>query len=260
MADFPRMANSWTNRIRQARAARQNPVMEILYQDDHYIAVYKPAGMLVHRTRLDAHATEFCVQRVRDIAGCEVHPCHRLDKPTSGVLLFALDREALKAASAAFAAGHVEKRYHAVVRGWVRAPGRLDYPLAVEDGHDGDKTSGKTQPAVTAYRPLEHFELPVPLGPHETARFSLVELCPETGRTHQLRRHMAHLRHPVIGDTRHGDGRQNRFFRERFGCHRLLLCAVCLSMEHPVAGGPLRVECPPDREFREVVQSLVIAH
>ena len=234
--------------------------MQVLYQDNHYIAVYKPAGILVHRTRLDAHETDSCVQRVREMVGCEVHPCHRLDKPTSGILLFALDREALQAGSAAFASGGVGKTYHAVVRGWVRGPGRLDYPLAIELGHDGDKNSGKKQSALTAYRPLGQFELPVPLGPHPTARYSLVELCPQTGRTHQLRRHMAHLRHPVIGDTRHGDGRQNRLFRERFGCRRLLLCAVGLSMENPFTGRLLSVACPPDREFREVLQALAIAH
>jgi tRNA pseudouridine65 synthase len=231
--------------------------MKILYQDEHYIGVYKPAGLLVHRTNLDASETVACVQLLRDQIGKKVYPCHRLDKATGGVLLFALDPDSLKAANEIFASGKVEKLYHAVVRGWIQQEGRLDYPLELEqEGRGADKAAPRVQSAITVYRPLEQFEINMPLGRYQTARYSLVELLPETGRRHQLRRHMAHLRHPIIGDTCHGDGLQNRFFRDHFNCHRLLLTAISLTLDHPVSGELLRIESAPDAEFMETIKIL----
>lgn len=227
--------------------------LTILNQDSRYIGIRKPAGILVHRTRLDAGETRFCVQLLRDQVGCPVYPCHRLDKATGGAMLFALDKEALKAANEAFREGRVEKVYHAVVRGWMEEPGRLDYPLKPEFKGDGE--AGE-QDAVTDYQPLERYEIPRPLGRNPSVRASLVELQPRTGRTHQLRRHMAHLRHPIIGDSRHGDGKQNRFFREYLGTRRLLLTAISLCLEHPFKGGILRIEAAPDREFRDALGRL----
>lgn len=242
----------------QMFAPNQDP-LPILYQDDRYVAVHKPAGMLVHRSPLDRGEKMVCLQLLRDQLGCEVFPCHRLDRPTSGILLFALDREALKAANEAFAGGRVEKVYHAVVRGWIQEPGRLDYPLRPEP-EDRSSAAGKTaRAAVTAWRPLERYEVEEPVGPHPSARFTLLEMRPETGRRHQLRRHAAHLRHPIIGDTRHGDGVQNRFFRERFACQRMLLAAVSLCLHHPFAETLLRVEAAPERDFLEGVRKLVAA-
>jgi tRNA pseudouridine65 synthase len=228
--------------------------LRILYQDENYVGIYKPAGLLVHRTALDANETVFCVQLLRNQIGMEVFPCHRLDKATSGVMLFALNKNALKLANDRFAEGKIEKVYHAIVRGWIKEPGKLDYPLTLEDGVSEE--SEKVQEAVTIYRPLELFEMPVSLGRYETARFSLIELTPQTGRRHQLRRHMAHLRHPILGDTTHGDGLQNRFFRDRFACDRLLLTSVMLCLDHPVDGSLMRIESAPDRTFLSVLNEL----
>lgn len=227
------------------------PMLEILHQDDVLVAVQKPPGLLVHRTRLDARESRFCVQLLRDQLGQEVYPCHRLDKPTSGVLLFALDPETLQHLNALFADGAVEKTYHALVRGWIPGEGCLDYPLKPlrEDSKASAKAGAK--PARTAYRPLQRFEIPVPIGPHPTARCCLVELKPRTGRRHQLRRHMAHLRHPVIGDTRHGDGAWNRLFRDRFPCHRLLLEAVELHFRHPHTRQLLSVRVSPAASLQQ---------
>lgn len=230
--------------------------MDILYQDEYYIGVYKPPGLLVHRSTVDAHERRFCVQLLRDQVGQPVYPCHRLDKPTSGALLFALSRDALRAANEAFAAGRVEKRYRAVVRGWIRESGCLDYPLSPERDPRRDRLPAAPQSAVTAYFPVDHFEWKQPHGPHATVRASLVELSPRTGRTHQLRRHMAHLRHPIIGDTRHGDGWHNRHFRERFACHRLLLTATGLRLRHPFLEEVLALECPPDAAFCAVLEAM----
>lgn len=224
-------------------------MLKILYQDDHYIAVDKPAGMLVHRTRMDRDERLACVQVLRDQTGRRVYPVHRLDKATSGVLLFALDPEALAAANAEFATGRVEKRYLALVRGWITEAGCLDYPLVPEEeGNTADKAP-KVREAVTHYRPLKQYEVDKPLGRYPTARFTRVELSPKTGRRHQLRRHMAHLRHPIIGDTTHGDGLQNRFFREVFNCRRLMLAATLLRLRHPVTGEALFIGCSPPEAF-----------
>ncbi len=240
----------------RASSVEPREKLDILYRDPYLVAVYKPAGLLVHRTSLDSREVRFAVQLLRDQLGKEVFPCHRLDKPTSGILLFALNKEILKAVNAAFAEGRVEKRYRALVRGWIREAGRLDYPLRPLKEEGSRAATAGPRDAVTEYAPLEHYELPEALGRYATARFSLVELAPLTGRTHQLRRHLAHLRHPVIGDTRHGDGLQNRFFRDRLQSRRLLLSAVSLAMAHPVSGRELRVEAEPDTGFQSVVERL----
>lgn len=224
--------------------------LEILYQDTDLIAIDKPAGLLVHRSSVDAHETQFALQMLRDQLGQEVHPCHRLDKPTSGVLLFALSREAHRLAQDAFAAQRTEKTYHAVVRGWLDGSGVIDYALRNEDKPD------KIQDAVTQYRCLHQSTVEVPVGRYPSARFSLVELHPKTGRTHQLRRHMAHLRHPILGDTRHGDSAQNRFLRAHCGLQMLMLRAIRLQMPHPISGEPLDIRAGTDEYFEAVLKEL----
>jgi tRNA pseudouridine65 synthase len=228
--------------------------LRVLYSDDQYVAIYKPPGALVHRTPLDARESLFCLQRLRDQLGRDVYPCHRLDKPTAGILLFALSRESLQVAAAAFAIGGLRKRYLAVVRGWIVEIGRVDYPLVYEADRFDRARPALAQPAVTAFRRIALSEIDAPAGRYPTARFSLVELEPETGRKHQLRRHLAHLRHPIVGDTRHGDGAQNRFFRERFACHRLLLVATSLSFGPETTLSHLRIETEPDEDFRQVLK------
>lgn len=233
--------------------------MKILYQDPRYVAVYKPPGLLVHRSPLDRHETRFCVQLLRDQLAREVFPCHRLDKPTAGVLLFALDREALRAANRLFSAHAAEKTYHALVRGWVQESGIVDHPLKHPPDAGPPRGTLKTREARTRYRCLGWYEVQVPIRPHPTARSSLVELQPETGRMHQIRRHLKHLSHPIIGDTRYGDGRHNRLFRGHFTCQRLMLVATGLVMEHPFEGNRLEIRTPPDPEFREILSKLPLA-
>ena len=226
------------------------PMLNILHQDPHYLAIDKPANLLVHRSAQDAHETQFALQMLRDQIGQSVYPCHRLDKPTSGVLLFALNQQAQRAAHSAFAEQHPEKTYFAAVRGWVDAAGVIDHDLRKED------KPGKVQTAVTEYRCLRQSTINTPVGRYPSARFSLVKLSPRTGRTHQLRRHMAHLRHPILGDTRHGDSAQNRFLRAYCGHQRLLLRAVRLRMTHPMGGPALDIEAGADREFDAILARL----
>ena len=213
--------------------------LDILYQDDRYVAVDKPSGLLVHRSNLDKYETRFCVQLLRDQLGKHVFPCHRLDKPTSGVLLFALDKEALVAGNELFMMHRISKTYHAIVRGWIAEEGIIDHELK-DIADSGERKGGG--PAITRFLRLRKYEVEIPLGRYPTARYSLVELSPETGRMHQLRRHMKHLDHHIIGDTNYGDGLHNRFFRERFNSSRLLLNASRLEFVHPFTGARTIIE------------------
>lgn len=224
--------------------------LDILYRDERFIAIDKPAGLLVHRTSLAADATEFAIQRLRDQIGCDVHPCHRLDRPTSGILLFALSKAAQSLAEQQFMQHAVEKDYAAIVRGWTEASGVIDYPLKQED------PPYQTQEAVTAYRRLSQSELSLPVGRYKTARFSLLKLKPKTGRKHQLRRHLAHIRHPIPGDTRHGDGTQNRFLRDKFESYTLLLRATRLKFTPLEGDPPVEIKAPVDPEFQRIQRCL----
>ena len=223
------------------------PEIGLLYQDDDLVAVHKPAGLLVHR---NAHAGRepFLLQLLRDLIGRRVYPVHRLDRPTSGLMIMALSPEAAGALARQFAAGEVRKAYVAVVRGFVPEAGTIDCPLKSE--------SGREAPALTEYERLATVELPVPVGPHATARYSLVRVEPRTGRTHQIRRHFAHIRHPLIGDVLRGDGRQNRLFREHFEIRRLLLASVELHFRHPARDLEMRLTCPPAREMLDLFDRL----
>jgi len=225
--------------------AEQKPPLEILYQDEWLVAVNKPAGMLVHRSFLDKHETEFVMLRLRDQLGQHVFPLHRLDRPTSGVLLFALSAEIARQMGAQ---QHVwQKTYLAVVRGHLTQGLLLDYALKEQHDAIADKFARQdkaAQAAQTAIWPLAHTELPFAVGRYATARYSLLALQPLTGRKHQLRRHCEHLFHPIIGDTTHGDGKHNQLFREQFACHRLLLHAFSLTFVHPVHQQQIRL-CAP---------------
>ncbi|KJG00274.1 tRNA pseudouridine(65) synthase TruC [Photobacterium angustum] len=230
--------------------------LEILYRDDYLIAVNKPAGMLVHRSWLDSHETVFVMQTLRDQIGQHVFPLHRLDRPTSGVLLFGLSSEIASQMMPLFAGRDMHKTYHAVVRGWIKEAAVLDYPLKVELDKIADKNASEekeAQPAVTAYEPLATVETDIAVGRYSTSRYCLVEMKPETGRKHQLRRHMHHLSHHIIGDVNHGDGRHNRMFREHYDCHRLMLHASRLQFDHPITGDSIDIRADIDETWRNVM-------
>lgn len=231
--------------------------LAILHADDHLVAVDKPAGLLVHRSNLDRHETRFALQLVRDQMGREVFPVHRLDKPTSGVLLFAFDRDTCQAMSRRFECGEVDKRYIAVVRGHPDAEFLIDHPLSrLRDEPGALATSAEAQPATTVGRCRATVELPIRVDRYPTSRYALVDLVPRTGRRHQLRRHLKHVSHPIIGDTTYGKSRHNRLFEEQFGCRRLLLACTALRLRHPVTGAALTIRASPGPEFRHVLEQL----
>ncbi|WP_420837077.1 tRNA pseudouridine(65) synthase TruC [Aliidiomarina iranensis] len=232
----------------------ERPLLPIMYRDDDIVIIDKPAGLLVHRSALARGEKWFAMQLLRDQIGQHVFPVHRLDRPTSGLLVFALSAEVAYRMSNLFMEHKVQKIYHGVVRGYVNEFGRIDYALKEELDAVADKMAKRdkaAQSAVTDYLCLEQVELPFQVSKqHQTSRYSLVKLAPKTGRKHQLRRHMAHIRHPIIGDTNHGDGRHNRFFREHFQIRRLLLAATNLSFPHPVNQQPMHIETPVPEAFR----------
>jgi len=233
--------------------------MEILYQDDCLVAVNKPAGLLVHRSMIDRHETQFAMQLVRDQLGRRVYPVHRLDKPVSGVLVFALSAEVARQMMPVMMNGRVDNTYLAVVRGHTLEIGLIDYPLVEQYDKMTDAKADKNkaaQEAVTAYERLGTAELSYAVGRYPTARYSLLCIKPQTGRKHQIRRHMKHIFHPIVGDTTHGDGRHNQFFREHFNCHRLLLASTGMAFTHPVTGAAVDIHAPLDDEFRRIISEL----
>ena len=236
-----------------------NDTLDVLYRDTQLIAIAKPSGLLVHRTVLDRHETRFAVQMLRDQIGQHVHPVHRLDRGTSGVLLFALDRETAKAMSAQFENQRIDKTYLAVVRGHPEASGRIDHPLIRQfDDYEfrSSEQSAVAQEAVTHYRRLAVCELPHRVDRYPSSRYALLELKPETGRRHQLRRHLKHLSHPIIGDATYGKGRHNRLFQALFACHRMLLACLEMRVTHPYSGETLVLRAPLAPDFCSVLKAL----
>jgi tRNA pseudouridine65 synthase len=206
--------------------------LDILYQDEFIVAVNKPAGMLVHRTYLDPDSEVFAVQIVRDQIGRWVYPVHRLDKPTSGVLLFGLTPDIARIISQGIDELAFHKTYLAVLRGYCPESGEIDYDLPV--GRQGNP--GKS---LTRFTRLATAELNHPVGIFQTARYSLVSAEPVTGRRHQLRRHFKHIFYNIIGDTQFGDRAHNRFFRDQLGIGNLFLHSALLEVKHPVSGETL---------------------
>ncbi len=226
--------------------------LEILYQDEYLVAINKPTGLLVHKSMIDRHEIYFAMKMLRDQIGQWVYPIHRLDKPTSGVLLFALDSETAHSMNEQFKTHTIEKIYIAVVRGYIQESGFIDYALSVKNDKIADKKASEdkeAQEAQTQFKRLSIVELPHAVGRYDKTRYSLVELTPKTGRKHQLRRHMKHLSHHMIGDTKYGRGEHNKMVREHYACNRLLLHAISLEFTHPYLQERVKVSADVDETF-----------
>lgn len=297
------------------------PVLTILYQDEHMVAVDKPAGLFVHRSFMDKDEIYFALQLVRDQIGQYVYPVHRLDRPTSGVLLFALSKDVATKLSEAFANKSSQadalvatgnntvkdadindiseisdlamvKTYYALVRGHLSATveqdrsleeakrhidsnnsmgadesanttesaiGFIDHPLKEKLDKLGDKNVSRDKPAQSAqsyYQVKQQASLAITVGKFNSVRYSLVKVQPVTGRRHQIRRHLAHLRHPIIGDINYGDNKQNPFFIEHFGFKRLMLIAKSLEFNHPVTKEKIKISASFDNQWQQVFAEL----
>jgi tRNA pseudouridine65 synthase len=225
-----------------------NPI-EIIYQDDALIAVNKPAGLAVHRSKMVGNAEEFLIDLLREQLGGELYLAHRLDRATSGVLLVARSREVAAALGEQFMSRDVHKQYLAVVRGWPEPEAAIvDYPLP------GSRDTGPRREARTGYQRLATTEVAIALGRYPQQRYALVLAEPESGRFRQIRKHMAHIHHPIIGDCQHGRSDHNRLYKQYFRCHRMLLHAWKLNLRHPLHGTPLALQAPLDEAYRQLLE------
>jgi len=229
--------------------------LEIIYIDEHLVAINKPSGLLVHRSEIDRHETRFALQLVRNQIGQRVYPVHRLDKPTSGVLLFARQPEIASLLVEQWRQRDVEKHYLAIVRGYMPEFTHLDYAMSPPvDKYAKHERVKPPQEAITDFSCLATVEIPVAVDKYPQSRYALIDCRPHTGRKHQIRRHLKHLSHPIIGDARYGKGRHSRYFRDHMDAPRLLLHAWSLEMIHPVSNTPLTLIAPPDRVLRQLLE------
>ncbi len=226
----------------------QEIILPILYQDEHLVAINKPHNLLVHRSSIAADESIFALQLLRDQLNHWVSPCHRLDRKTSGVLLFALSTDADKEIKKQFENHVVRKKYLALVRGYLPESGTTDRPL--------EKEKGGFQDAITHFRCLQQVELDIEVSRYPKSRYSLAEITPETGRMHQIRRHFAQLRHYLIGDKTYGECKHNKMFEQKFGLNTMLLHASELSFIHPITGENMYIEAPMNEEFRRILNEI----
>jgi len=227
---------------------RASEPIDIVHEDADLVAVNKPAGLLIHRSKIAIDEDDFLLERVQRQLGMTLYLAHRLDRATSGVVLLAKSREVAGELGRIFMARAVVKRYLAVVRGWPEAEGVIDYALP-----DVRERSPR-KAALTRWRTLATATVPIALGRYPEQRYALIEAQPETGRYRQIRKHFHHLSHHLIGDTSHGRGDHNRLWRMHFGMHRLLLHAWRLEFGHPRSATALHLEAPPDAIWRGVLE------
>lgn len=215
--------------------------IDLLFVDDHLVVANKPSGLSVHRGW--DRDVDFALFRVRDAIGARVHPVHRLDRGTSGALVFARTPEAAAALARSFEDHGVDKRYLALVRGVPPDSGTIDYAIQKSEG-------GPRVPAITRFERVARSEVD---------RCSLVLARPETGRLHQIRRHLRHIDHPLVGDVRHGSGPINRHYRATYDLHRLALHAASIAFTHPATGARVSVDAPMPDDLRVPLARLGLA-
>lgn len=234
--------------------------LTILFEDDHLVAVDKPEGLLVHRSHIDRHETTFLLQRLRDQIGQRIYPVQRLDKPTSGVIVFA--KHSTVAAALQQQINHTDsevgarKTYLLVCRGFPLESGRIDHALKPINDFKGRpvKTEPQAKSAITDFQRLHTIELPVTVDKYPQSRYALVQARLLTGRKHQLRRHFKHISHPIIGCPKYGKSSHNRYFADQLGVARLLLHSYELCLTHPVTAAALRIQAPPSGSFAQLLQ------
>ncbi|MFW5759871.1 MAG: pseudouridine synthase [Cyclobacteriaceae bacterium] len=221
-------------------------MLSILYHDPYYVAINKPPGMLVHRTAIAKDANEFALQTLRDQLGQQVSPVHRIDRKTSGVVLFALHQQAHVKAQAIWQENRIEKLYLAISRGITPAQGIIDHPLINE--------RGKSQTAITHFQQIATAEIAKCPGQDTTSSYSLLLVKPETGRMHQIRKHLKHIRHPIIADRPYGCNKQNRLFKNRWHMSTMMLHALKLSFVHPFTEKSITIEAPLLPDFKKTME------
>ncbi len=235
--------------------------LSIIYRDEYLIAINKPSGLLVHKSPIDRHEHINAMHLLRDQIGQWVYPVHRLDRPTSGVLLFALSPEIAQKMGQQFEQQEINKTYWAIVRGYTPQSGEIDHPLKPTADFKSQKAKVSQKPAQEAkssYTRIGTLELPHQVDKYPCSRYSLIELKPTTGRKHQLRKHLKHISHPIIGDPKYGKSRHNHFFQQHFDCHRLLLAATEMTFKHPVTTQEVKIKAAIDGVFLTLSQQFIL--
>ena len=231
--------------------------MKVLFEDEHLLVVDKPAGLMMHPSWLDRHETDFAQARAEAHAGQKLHTLHRLDRPTSGVLLFGKHPEVARNLLAAFEQRHVYKYYLCIARGWTADSGVIDKALKEELDPIADRYARKDKPpqeAITCFKTIGQTSLPIPVGPYDNARYSLVLVRPVTGRQHQIRKHFRKTYHHLIGDTRYGDGRHNHMVATQFDWRQLALRCVATDVNHPITGQAMAFRSGLTAEWQQLFE------
>lgn len=230
-------------------------MLEILFEDDDLVAVNKPANLAVHRSAFVGPDDAFLIDLLREQVDGRLHLAHRLDRATSGVLLVARSPEMAAQLGEQFMGRSVRKRYLTVCRGWPEPEAAcIDYPLP------GSRETGPRREAQTDYRRLATVEVDIPLGRYEKQRYALAAAEPLTGRFRQIRKHFAHIHHPIVGDSQHGRGDHNRLFKIHFASHRMLLHAATLDFTHPRDGRAMRIEAGLDATWSRLLETFGWQH
>lgn len=233
------------------------PSLKVIFQNDAFVAIDKPEGLLVHKSAIDKHETQFLLQQLRDQLGKYLYPIHRLDKPTSGIILFAFDPQSAAHIQQQMEDQQARKEYLLVCRGYCPEQGEINHPLKIIDDFKSKRKKPKpqkpAQEAITEYQRLATIELPTAIDKYPSSRYSLVKARLITGRKHQLRRHFKHISHPIIGCPKYGKSLHNRYFAEQLACSRLLLHAYQLSLTCPLSDKPLQLTAPPSGQFLKLL-------
>lgn len=224
-------------------------MIEILYQDEYLIAVNKPCGMLVHRSARSDGDAPVLLQQLRDQTDRWLYPVHRIDRPTSGIVMFGFSPEIARRLNDGLTAGCIRKSYTALVRGWLQENVELDHPVKNEKGN--------LYPAQTLFCPEKYYTLPLTMGRYTEQRYSLLSVFPKSGRWHQIRQHLAHLRYYIINDRVHGDGKHNRIFTEQLGVGDFFLHACELSFNHPVSDEVMLLKAGFPLHWEKAISQLV---
>ena len=199
--------------------------MQVIFEDPFCLIVNKPSNLLVHHSYYARNIEEDSLAEILRNQGITAFPVHRLDRKTSGLILFSKKKEDVSAFQSLFENNLIEKKYKALLRGHLPETGIIDSPVKNDRGNYKE--------AETHFTCIKHLELPIPVEPYETSRYSLVEFSPKTGRMHQLRIHANKIAHPIIGDPKYGNRHHNHMFIEKFGIDKLFLHAFSLKFEHP---------------------------
>jgi tRNA pseudouridine65 synthase len=221
-------------------------VNQVIHNDDFCLIINKPSNLLVHHSYYARNIEEESLAELLRNQGIEAYPVHRLDRKTSGLILFAKKKEYVPAFQQLFEENQIEKKYLALVRGFVAESGMIDTPVKNDRGNYKE--------AETHFKCIEHIELPIPVEPYETARYSIVEFTPKTGRMHQLRIHANKIAHPIIGDPKYGNRHHNHMFIDKFGIHNLFLHAKSLAFIHPFTNKNICVKAEVPDFWKQIIK------